>query len=112
MSSLERVESGSFSLSSSHTLEEIEAHASCGALSQLLLPVESLFLSLPEVRLSGFYTKLFTNGQPIYSSRAMIALPEVGTLMRVYDHHGRFFALGEVLLSDSEPSVKSVKLFL
>ena len=57
MATLERCETGGFSLDVSHTLDELERLDEDGRLS-LLSPIEDLFVTLPAVRLPVFYEKL------------------------------------------------------
>ena len=111
MGALCRISSGSFVLENSHTLEELQALAEINALDTVLIPTETLFESLEEVRLTAFYSKLARNGQPIYSSRARLTLPPDGTRLRLYDENGVFFALGEVITDNGELCAKSIKMF-
>ncbi len=108
MSSLERTESGNFTLSMSHTLEELEAGDD---LSIFLIDTESIFERLPLVSLSEFYTRLAKNGAEIYLSRAGLEGYSEGDRLRVADESGRFFALGEVRAFPSGLAVKPIKFF-
>ena len=111
MSSLCRISSGSFTLENSYTLEELEKLAEEDRLDETIIETERLFETLTDVRLAEFYSRLARNGQPIYSSRAKITLPEIGERVRLYDNKGVFFALGEVIETDGEKCVKSIKMF-
>ena len=111
MSGLCRISSGNFTLDKAYTLEEVEKYAEEDRLGELILETESLFDSLEAIRLAPFYSKLARNGQPIYSSRAKLTLPEVNERVRLYDENGVFFALGEVIDLDGEKCVKSIKMF-
>ncbi len=111
MSALRRERSGSFMIENSYTLEELEDLSEKGELEKTLIPTEELFSSLDKVQLSPFYSRLARNGQPIYSSRAKISLPDVATRVTLYDENGVFFALGEVVEYDGEKCAKSIKMF-
>ncbi len=107
MSSLLRLETGDFSLSQSHTLEELEA-LSQEARKALLLPLETLFADLPILRLPGFFARLALDGNEIYLSKLGLAFPE-GQRLRLYDDS--FFSLGEVRLFEKGLAVKPIKKF-
>ena len=108
MSSLERTATGDFTLDMCHTFEELEG---CADLSSFLLPTESLFSTLCEIRLPEFYERLAKNGAEIYLGRAKITpLPE-GERVRMIDADGDFFALGEVRKFDSGLAIKPIKFF-
>ena len=108
MSSLRRDMSGSFSIENASTLEEVE---SAEELENLLVPTEQLFSSLPKVKLSEFYTRLARNGQPIFSSRAKLSLPDVGSRVTLWSNDGIFFALGEVVEEEGEKCARPIKMF-
>lgn len=111
MNSLCRISSGSFTLENAYTFEALEKLADENRLDEAVIETERLFESLPEIRLPAFYSRLARNGQPIYSSRAKITLPESGERVRLYDSDGIFFALGEVIELNDEKCVKSIKMF-
>ncbi len=111
MSSLCRISSGSFTLESAYTFEELEKLAEENRLDEAVIETERLFEALDEIRLSEFYSKLARNGQPIYSTRARLTLPEIGERVRLYDSLGIFFALGEIVEINNEKCVKSIKMF-
>lgn len=108
MSALERVESGDFTLSMSHTLEELEA---ADDPSSLLIDTESLFKKLPIVSLSEFYSRLAKNGAEIYLSKINLKGYCEGQRLRIADENGAFFALGEVRAFPSGLAVKPIKFF-
>lgn len=112
MSSLCRLQSGAFTLENSYTLEELEQYVSDDRVEEIIVETESLFADLSEIRLSEFYSKLAKNGQPIFSSRAKLSLPEINNRLRLYDENGVFFALGEVIDIDGERCAKSIKMFV
>lgn len=111
MASLERTAACGFTLDGALTLERLaaltpEERTAC------LLPVERLFDGLDEIRLPGFFEKLFRSGCEVYFKKLGIAPPPDGTRLRICDADGNFFALGECGIYDGGAAVKSVKLFV
>ena len=109
MATLCRSRAGEFKLSESHTLEELEA-LTLDARHALLRPTESLFSSLPEVRLPAFYEKLSRSGCEIYQKKIKTAY-SVGQRVRLCSERGEFYALGEVKEYENGTAIKSIKLF-
>ena len=75
-----------------------------------LLPIESLFTDLPKLQPNAFYERLLRNGCAV-ACHKMHTTAKVGDKLRLSSMDGKFFALGEVILADNEPSVKCQKLF-
>ena len=109
MASLCRSRTGSFDISSSHTLAELEKLDVENRIS-LLIPTESLFTSLPAVSLPEFYEKLSRNGCEIYQSKIKTSFP-IGTRLRMCSAGGDFYALGEVQEYENGSAIKTIKLF-
>ena len=109
MASLRRTKSGQYPLSLCHTLEELEK-LTTEERTALLLPTESLFDSLPIVKLSDFYGKLASSGCPIYLKKIAVDLP-LGARVRLY-RNDAFFALGEVGEHEEGIAVKAIKQFI
>lgn len=109
MATLCRTLAGTFSLENSHTIEEIES-LDVNARASLLMPTESLFSGLTEIRLSSFYERLCRNGCEIYLNKINAHL-ELGQRVRLASSNGSFFALGEVRDFDGSLAVKAIKLF-
>ena len=109
MASLERTETGGFSLEQSHTIDELEAMDENERLS-LLIPTEALFASLPSVKLSAFYERLCRGGCEIYLKKLGVTIP-MGTRVRLLDANGNFFAIGEVGEYREGVAVKAIKTF-
>ena len=108
MAELRRIRSGDFDVSDALTLakcEDMTYEQLCGR----LMPTESLFSSLPALKLSGFFLKLCKSGCEIYQKKINTAF-ESGQRVRLYDEEG-FFALGEVREYEDGTAVKSVKVF-
>ncbi len=109
MAALERTETGGFDIAVSHTVEELESMTDEERQS-LLVPVESLFVTLPSVTLEPFYERLSRSGCEIYQKKIKTDLA-VGTRVRMHDHQGNFYALGEVRDYEDGSAVKAIKLF-
>lgn len=90
MSSLCRLEAGDFSLERALTLEQVQQAADEGRSRELLLPVETLFSSCPELTLPPADAARVKNGNPVSVNAA-----EEGRC-RVYGPSGEFLALGAV----------------
>ena len=108
MSSLRRVKSGSFDLSHSYTLEQLERMSYEERIS-LLLPLEEAFFDVEKVTLAPFFAKLCRSGCEIYLAKIKRDFA-VGTRLRIYDESG-FFALGEVREFPDGKAIKMIKLF-
>lgn len=109
MSDLERLASGGFALEDCYTLDALEAmeyEQRC----ELLRPIESLFSSLPSVKLQPFFEKLSRSGNEIYQKKIKTDF-DLGTRVRLYGTDG-FYALGEVRDYPDGSAIKVVKLFL
>ncbi len=109
MATLLRTEAGGFSLDGAVTLEQLEAMDEEQRLS-LLLPVESLFATLPEVRLPKFYHGLCANGCEIYQKKIKTHL-DIGARVKLCSENGEFFALGEVREYPDGSAIKAIKQF-
>ena len=109
MATLERRACGDFKIEDSHTLDALTELSYADA-AALLLPVESLFSELDEVKLPDFYARLASSGCEIYQKKIGTDFP-VGDRVRMYDKNG-FFALGEVREYENGTAVKAIKLFV
>ena len=110
MYALERTQVSDFSIENAHTLAQLEEMTDEERMA-LLIPTESLFADLSEVRLPAFYEKLCRSGCEIYLKKLGIDLP-VGTRARLCTQGGDFFALGEVSDYAQGAAVKSIKTFV
>jgi tRNA pseudouridine55 synthase len=114
MAALERTAACGFDISESYDLDALK-EKSYDELVKILLPVETLFEDLSEVKLPEFYEKLFRSGCEIYQKKIFTS-HEVGTRLRVVGKRG-FFALGEVVPPEKcgnpelGSAVKSIKMF-
>lgn len=109
MSSLRRIASGNFDISEAYTIEALEK-MSYEQRAGLLMPTESLFSDLSEVRLCDFYSKLCHSGQEIYQHKIKTHF-DLGERVRIYDKDG-FFALGEVSEFENGTAIKPIKQFV
>ena len=110
MASLERRETGGFSIENAYTVEELEQMTDSER-DALLLPTEALFESLSTLALPAFYEKLCRSGCEIYLKKLGVSM-EVGTRVRLCDRNGCFFALGEVGEYRDGLAVKAIKTFV
>ena len=110
MAGLCRTETGGFSLSSAHTVEELTEMDDRARLS-CLLPLDSLFRELPAIRLQNFHEKLIRGGCAVLQSKLKADFP-VGTRVKLFDSADTFFALGEVTEAEEGTAIKAVKTFV
>ena len=108
MATLTRVETGGFSISESVTVAELEGMSEEERVARLI-PTESLFTALPEVKLPEFYERLSRSGCEIYQKKISTA-HAVGARVRL-SGKGGFFALGEVREYEDGSAIKAIKLF-
>lgn len=100
MSSLRRVKAGAFSIEKAHTIDEIQAAADNGGLDEIIIPVDRLFSTYPELTVRDTAEKKLRNGNVI-----KLAAPN-GTY-RVYTETDGFLLLGEA----SDNKLKTIKSF-
>ncbi|MBQ2734969.1 MAG: tRNA pseudouridine(55) synthase TruB [Clostridia bacterium] len=110
MASLVRTQTCGFSIERAYTVAQLE-EKSLEERINCLHPTESLFASLPAVRLSAFFEKLCRSGCEIYLRKLGLTLP-ILTRVRLYDASGSFFALGEVREYEDGAAVKAIKTFV
>lgn len=109
MSSLDRVEVGSF------TKDDAVEFDSLGGMTrdeiiERIIPIERMFNHLPTARLTDFFERLYKQGQHIEVRKLRAIKPEQGTLWRIYDENG-FHSLGEVHERDGKLYFHMKKLF-
>ena len=109
MATLCRTETGGFSISKSVTIDNLK-EMSEEELNERLIPTESLFSSLPKVKLPAFYEKLCRSGCEIYQKKLKTDIA-IGTRVRICSENGEFFALGEVLEYETGTAIKAIKTF-
>ncbi len=113
MSALTRVQAGDFSLEDALTLGEVEQLVKEGTLQQHILPVDSLFASLPAVTLTEEGAKRARNGAHAAQKHLLSgAIPPVESLCRVYTPEGEFRMTGKGgLLDMGPPAIFCHKIF-
>ena len=108
MKTLCRASASGFTLADSVTLGELEAMTESEREAKVL-PVERIFLDLPEVKLPDFFARLAHSGLEIYLKKIHLDLP-TGALVRLADENG-FFALGEVREYEDGKAIKPIRQF-
>ncbi len=84
------------------TPEEILSH---------LIPVERMFMHLPEARMDAFFNRLYYHGEKIRLGKLKGIYGEVGDIFRVYDDEG-FYSIGEIIMgNDGKKYFHQKKLF-
>ena len=96
----DRTRAGRFSLEDAVTLEQVQAAREQETHGDLLRPVDSLFASLPELRLTGLAETRLRNGGQFPAE-----VPD--GQYRVYGESGEFLLLGQV----ADGTLKTVKSF-
>lgn len=100
MSSLRRIKAGAFSLDKAHSLAEVQEAADKGRVSELIIPVDTLFSDYPEIAVNEAAEKKLRCGNIINTTAAD------GTY-RIYSESGEFLLLGKV----SCGKLKTIKSF-
>lgn len=100
MSSLRRVKAGVFEVKDAHSLADVQAVADNGTVSELIIPVDTLFDDYPEISVSASKEKKLRCGNIVNIS------VDNGTY-RVYSESGEFLLLGEV----NDAKLKTIKSF-
>jgi len=109
MAALERTETGGFSINEGYSLDRLEAMTDQER-QALLVPVESLFSTLPAVRIEPFYERLSRSGCELYQKKIRTSF-ETGCRVRMCNKNGDFYALGEVREYQEGSAIKAIKLF-
>ncbi len=68
MTSLERTRSGQFTKDNAYTLAEIEKIRDAGKLESIIMPVDTVFMDLPSLVVTGELEKKILNGNLIYKN--------------------------------------------
>ena len=99
MTALRRTKACGFTLADAITLDEAKALSEAGTLEEKLRPVESLFVHLPTVTVSGAQATRFGNGGQLDLKRIPAFRkqnPPDGEIVRVRGEKGEFLGLGQV----------------
>lgn len=89
MTSLVRTSSGGFTLADCYSFEEIQTAADNGTVSELILPIERVFSSLPKLRLGEEQTRMYRNGVKLDLAR-VYNIKSSADLYSVYGNDGQF----------------------
>lgn len=100
MSSLRRGRAGAFSIEDAHSIDEVENAANGGRLVDIMLPVDTLFLALPELKVPESTANRLKNGNIIKISAA-------DGDYRVYSESGEFLLVGKA----ENGKLKTIKSF-
>ena len=109
MASLRREMVADYNLSDAVTIEQLQQLTTDEA-EQKLLPVESLFETLPKVCLPEFFERLCRSGCEIYQKKIHTSLP-LGARVRLCNESEHFFAWGQVDDYPDGSAIRSIKLF-
>lgn len=90
MNTLQRIRTGRFNISMSHTLEELWALKEQDKLSSVLIPTDVLFEEYERIDLNEKQTKSIVNGVQMTYRGALD-----GHIYRLYDSKGRFLCISE-----------------
>lgn len=110
MKELVRLETSGFTYEQAHTLDEIEEFVKSGRESEILLPVDIAFMSLPKAIVSPQYKKMADNGNSL--GRNQLDLEDNRgneTRIRVYCEDGLFYGIYE--FEDGKAAYVPRKLF-
>ena len=111
MTALRRTEACGFGIDEALTPEKIQNLAESGRLHTCVRPIETVFSTYPQVKVTDKQTIRFKNGGELSLDR--ISAPSVcedEDFCRVYSCQGEFLGLGEIKLADNIMAVK--KLFV
>ena len=100
MSSLRRISAGAFSVESAHSIDEVENAANEGRLVDIMLPVDTLFSALPELKVPESTANRLKTGNIIKISAA-------DGDYRVYSDSAEFLLVGKV----ENGKLKTIKSF-
>lgn len=100
MSSLRRVRAGAFSIEDAHSIDEVENAANDGRVVDIMLPVDTLFSALPELKVSESAAKRLKTGN-------IIKISAHDCDYRVYSESGEFLLAGKA----ENGKLKTIKSF-
>ena len=100
MSSLRRISAGAFSVESAHSIDEVENAANEGQLVDIMLPVDTLFSALPELKVPESAAKRLKTGN-------IIKISAHDCDYRVYSESGEFLLVGKA----ENGKLKTIKSF-
>ena len=97
MTSLRRTRACGFGLPDCVTLDALRELTESGRADEIIRPVESLFVTFPEIIVSDAQAKRFSNGGALDISRTKLRNdpPPDGAVLRVFDGEKRFLGLAK-----------------
>lgn len=97
MTSLRRTRACGFGLPDCVTLDALRELTESGRADEIIRPVESLFVTFPEIIVSDAQAKRFSNGGALDISRTRLRNdpPPDGAVLRVFDGEKRFLGLAK-----------------
>ena len=110
MSSLDRTEVGDFTKADSVEFDNLNGMTRDEILAKAI-PIERIFMHLPEARLQPFFDRLYANGERIKLKKLRGISGETGRLFRVYNESRGFYSLGEIIDIDGIQHFRLKKLF-
>ena len=112
MESLKRIKAGEFLLKDSRKLCRIEELAGQGRIEEVLIPIDSMFLSYKKVVVDKKYQKLVDNGNAFMEMHIKQGseMPPADAPFRVYDENKRFIGIYEY--RKEKKQYMPVKIFL
>lgn len=110
MLSLIRTQVDAFCIEQALTLEEIEKREKAGTLDGVVMPIDRLFLSYPEVVVAASGMRYLQNGNAIFPNVCHGPTEiKAGEKVRMYDEEHRFYAIYQY--DESSHSFINVKMF-
>ena len=112
MTSLIRTASGNFKLENSYKLDMIKELANNGEIENIIISIDSMFLSYGEITIKKEYNKPLYNGNKLkkeYVKQSDTLID--GNKYRLYDEEKNFIGLYEYILEKDEP-IKPIKVFI
>lgn len=110
MTSLERVQSGSFLLETAKSLDEIKEYTAEGSIQAYIIPVDWMFADYDSVIINKSYDKLLENGNKMPEQSFVTAIDKVDSRRyNVYNEEGDYMGLYE--WNDSKQLLVPIKLF-
>ena len=100
MSSLRRISAGAFSIEDAHSIDEVENAANDGRMVDIMLPVDTLFSALPELKVPESAAKRLKTGN-------IIKISAHDCDYRVYSESGEFLLVGKA----ENGKLKTIKSF-
>lgn len=111
MESLVRTRSGRFGLNESHRLDEVEAFAGRDRLSEILIPLDTVFEDAQKASVSEKYFRKACNGNPLPAEGVLCeSAPYQGRRYRIYAPAGYF--IGIYRYHEKNRSFELEKMFL